>query len=131
MSEVTKIGAEAPHVGRHHSQVLAEVVNPLSPGAGLTVGYMGVGWRITACHATWVDSSRGTVLVVVAMLVGRGGEGSPERAAEGAGFVLSATLLSEPSSVSFRAEGQQCGCSTPRMCVRGENSIHNVACLHP
>ncbi|MPC09704.1 hypothetical protein E2C01_002324 [Portunus trituberculatus] len=54
VSEITKICAEAPHIGRHDSQVLAEVVNPLlTPGAGLTVDYMGMRWRVTACHATW------------------------------------------------------------------------------
>ena len=100
VGEVTKIGAEAPHVGRHNSQVLAEVANPLPPpGVGLTVGCMGVGWRVTACPATWVDSSCGVAVVVVAMLVGRGGEGSPERAAEGDDFGLFSTFLSEPFSV--------------------------------
>ena len=131
MSEVTKIGAESPHVGRHDSQVLAEVNPLLSPGAGLTVGYMGVGWRVTACPATWVDSSQGAVLDVVAMLVDRGGEGSPERAAEGDDFVLFSTLLSEPFSVAFPAEGQQCDCNTPRSCVRGDNSNHIAASLRP
>ncbi|MPC41194.1 hypothetical protein E2C01_034781 [Portunus trituberculatus] len=43
------------------------------------------------------------------MVVGMGGEGSPERA----------------------VKGQQCGCSITQMCVSGRNNKYNTLCLHP